>query len=71
MGLMLKGGEFIATEALSVSTLSRLMTLAQRRPLLINGLELHHLDLAKLVEEAQRTGQPVWPNQEIALLVER
>ena len=69
MALVLKGGEFIATEALSVSTLSRLMTLAQRRPLLINGLELHHLDLAKLVEEAQRTGQPVWPRQRIALLV--
>ena len=69
MALVLKGGEFIATEALSASTLSRLMTLAQRRPLLINGLELHHLDLARLVEEAQRTGQPVWPNQQIALLV--
>ncbi len=66
---MLKGGEFIATEALSVSTLSRLMTLAQRRPLIINGLELHHLDLAKLVEEAQETGQPVWPNRQIALMV--
>jgi hypothetical protein len=70
MALVLKGGEFIATEALSACTLSRLMTLAQRRPLLINGLELHHLDLAKLVEEAQRTGRPVWPNQKMALLVE-
>ena len=71
MELVLKGGEFIATEALSASTLSRLMTLAQRQPLLINGLELHHLDLAKLVEEAQRTGQPVWPNQQRALLAKR
>ena len=68
---MLKGGEFIATEALSANTLSRLMILAQRRPLFINGLELHHLDLAKLVEEAQRTGLPVWPNQQRALLVKR
>jgi hypothetical protein len=70
MALILKGGEFIATEALSVSTLSRLMTLAERRPLLINGRELHHLDLARLVEEAHRTGQPVWPNRQIARLVE-
>ncbi|MCM3872288.1 MAG: hypothetical protein ND895_16525 [Pyrinomonadaceae bacterium] len=69
MALMLKGGEFIATEALSASTLTRLMTLAQRRPLLVNGMELHHLDLAKLVEEAQKTGQPVWPNRQIPLLV--
>jgi hypothetical protein len=67
MALVLKGGEFIATEALSASTLSRLMALAQRGPLLINGLELHHLDLAKLVEEAQRTGQAVWLSQQIAL----
>ena len=61
MALVLKGGEFIATEALSASTLSRLMTLARRRPLLINGLELQHLDLAQLVEEALRTGQPRSP----------
>jgi hypothetical protein len=45
------------------------MTLAQRRPLIINGLELHHLDLAKLVEEARKTGEPVWPNRQIALMV--
>ena len=63
MTLVLKGGEFIATEALSALTLSRLMILAQRRPLFINGLELRYIDLARLVEEAQRTGQPVWPNQ--------
>jgi hypothetical protein len=60
MALVLKGGEFIATEALSASTLSRLITLAQRRPLLINGRELHQVDLARLVEEAQKTGKPVW-----------
>ena len=68
MALVLKGGEFIATEALSASTLSRLMTLAQRRPLRINGLELHHLDLSRLMEEAQKTGQPVWPDRQIALV---
>jgi hypothetical protein len=61
MALVLKGGEFVATEALSASTLSKLMSLASRKPLLINGLELHHQDLAMLAEEAQRTGQPVWP----------
>ena len=69
MALVLKGGEFIATEALSASVLSRLMTLARYRPLLINGLKLHQLDLAMLVEEAQRTGQPVWPNRRLALMV--
>ena len=61
MALILKGGEFIATEALSASTLSGLMSLARRRPLVINGMELQHEDLAKLVEEVQLTGQPVWP----------
>jgi len=61
MALVLKGGDFIATEALSASTLSGLMSLARRRPLVINGLELQHEDLAKLVEEVQLTGQPVWP----------
>ena len=61
MALVLKGGEFIATEALSASVLSRLVTLARNRPLLINGLELHRVDLAMLVEEAQKTGKPVWP----------
>ena len=62
MALILKGGEFIATEALSASTLSGLMSLARRRPLVINGMELHHEDLAKLVEEVRSTGQPVWPS---------
>jgi hypothetical protein len=62
MALVLRGGEFIATEALSASTLSGLMSLARRQPLVINGLELHHEDLAKLAEEVQLTGQPVWPS---------
>jgi hypothetical protein len=69
MALVLRGGEFIATEALSASVLSRLMTLARRQPLFINGLKLHHPDLARMVEEAQRTGQPVWPNQRLSVLV--
>jgi len=60
--LVLKAGEFIATEALSASTLSGLMGIARRRPLVINGLELYHEDLAKLAEEVQLTGQPVWPS---------
>jgi hypothetical protein len=61
MALVLSGGKFIATEALSASTLADLSRLAQRRPLVINGLELRHQELAKLAEEAQRTGEPVWP----------
>ena len=59
--LILKGGEFIATEALSVNSLLGLMGLARRRPLLLNGLKLCAQDLARLIEEAERTGQPVWP----------
>jgi hypothetical protein len=61
MSLVLRGGEYIATEALTARVLSGLMNLARRRPLLVNGLELHYQDLAELAEEAERTGQPVWP----------
>lgn len=61
MMLVLRGGEFIATEALSASTLAGLSRLARRRPLVINGLELRQQELAKLAEEAQRTGELVWP----------
>jgi len=61
MALILKGGEFIATEALSANMLAGLSHLARRRPLVINGLELHQQELAKLAEEAQQTGKLVWP----------
>lgn len=61
MALVLTGGEFIATEALSASTLAGLSDLARRRPIVINGLELHRQDLAELAVEAQRTGEPVCP----------
>ena len=61
MSLVLTGGEFIATEALSASVLSWLSDLARRRPLVINGLELHRQDLAELAEEARAKGEPIWP----------
>lgn len=61
MALVLSGGEFITTEALSASTLAGLSDLARHRPLVVNGLELHRQDLTELAEEAQRTGKPVWP----------
>ncbi len=61
MALVLKGGEFIATEALSARVLAGLSDLARSRPLVVNGLEMHRQDLTKLAEEAQRTGKPVWP----------
>ena len=61
MALVLSGGEFITTEALSASTLARLSDLARRRPLVVNGLELHRQDLAELAEEARAKGKPVWP----------
>jgi hypothetical protein len=61
MALLLKGEEFIATQALSASILMGLVKLARSRSLLINGVELHAEDLTLLAEEAQRTGRPVWP----------
>ena len=61
MALILKGGEYIATEALSESLLIGLMGLARYRPVLLNGLELRAQDLERLAEEAQRTGRPIWP----------
>jgi hypothetical protein len=62
MALLLKGGEFIATEALSVRIIEGLIGLAHSRPLRLNGLELQTQDLALLADEAQRTGRPVWPH---------
>jgi hypothetical protein len=61
MTLVLRGEEFVTTEALSASTLARLTDLARRRPIVINGVELHRQDLAELAKQAERTGQPVWP----------
>jgi hypothetical protein len=61
MALLLKGEEFVATEALSANVLTGLMRFARHRPLLLNGMELHAEDLARLVEEARATGRPVWP----------
>jgi len=61
MALLLKGEEFIATQALSESILLGLVRLARSRSLLINGVELRAEDLILLAEEAQRTGRPVWP----------
>ena len=60
MALVLKGGEFIATEALGANILSGLVALAARRPLTINGLKLCAGDLERLAEEACRSRQPVW-----------
>lgn len=55
MSLILRGKEFITTDALSASVLSSLSALAARRPLLINGVRLDARDLAALAEEARRT----------------
>jgi hypothetical protein len=61
MALVLSGGEFVATEALSASTLAGLSDLARHRPVVVNGLELHQQDLTELAEEARAKGKPVWP----------
>lgn len=60
MRLVLRGGEFIATEALSASILSSLAALAVRRPLIINGLKLCAQELTKLAEQARQSSEPVW-----------
>jgi hypothetical protein len=65
MALLLKGEEFVTTEALSVNILTGLMRLARQRPLRLNGMELRAEDLARLAEEAQLSGRPVWPRAAI------
>ena len=62
MALLLKGEEFITTEALSAKILTGLIRFARHRPLVLNGIELHADDLTRLAEEAQLSGHPVWPN---------
>jgi hypothetical protein len=62
MALLLKGEEFITTEALSAKILTGLIRFARHRPLVLNGIELHADDLARLAEEATLSGRPVWPN---------
>lgn len=62
MALILKGEEFVTTEALSAKMLTGLMRFARHRPLLLNGVVFHAEDLARLAEEAQSSGRPVWPH---------
>ncbi|MDT5122234.1 MAG: hypothetical protein QOC96_1716 [Acidobacteriota bacterium] len=47
MALLLKGEEFVTTEALSVNMWTGLMRLARQRPLRLNGMELRAEDLAR------------------------
>jgi hypothetical protein len=61
MALVLKGNEFVTTEALSARILSGLVALAARRPVRINGIRMCAQDLARLAEEASRSKRPVWP----------
>ncbi|HEX8502323.1 MAG TPA: hypothetical protein VF659_17200 [Pyrinomonadaceae bacterium] len=60
MSLTLSGKEFIAAAPLGAGVLSGLSALAQRRPVLVNGLRLTAQDLAELAEEARRTERAVW-----------
>jgi hypothetical protein len=59
MALILRGGEFIATEPLTVQMILGLRGLAVRRPVMLNGLEFCVRDFESLAEEVVRTGQPV------------
>lgn len=60
MALILRGNELIATTALSAKVLSRLVGMAARRPLIINGVELRAQDLERFAEEARQSARPVW-----------
>ncbi len=60
MAFLLQGNELIATSALSAKVLRQLASMAARRPLRINGVELRAGDLERLAEEARRTAQPLW-----------
>lgn len=61
MALVLKGQEFIATEALSARLLSNLAALAARRTLTLNGVRMCARDLTALSERAARLNRPLWP----------
>ena len=60
MSLILRGKEFIATEALGARDLAGLSALAARRPLILNGVLLSAEELAELAAEARRTERAVW-----------
>lgn len=59
MALVLKGRELIATEALSEGELTTLISMAARRPIVLNGVRLNAGDLSRLAEESARSGLPV------------
>lgn len=61
MALVLKGQEFIATEALSARLFSNLAALAARRTLTLNGIRMCARDLTELAERAARLNRPLWP----------
>jgi hypothetical protein len=61
MSLVLKGNEFVATESLSANSLKGLLALAARRPLVVNGIRMCAQDLAKLAEDARRSGGLIRP----------
>jgi hypothetical protein len=71
MALLLKGGEFVTTEAISANILKGLINLARLRPVILNGIRFHAEDLVKLAEEAQKTGRPVWPRASLATVVQQ
>jgi hypothetical protein len=61
MALVLKGQEFVTTEALNARLLSSLAALAQRRPLILNGITMCARDLMRLAEEARQSKSSIWP----------
>lgn len=61
MALVLRGQEFIATEALSARLLSHLAALAARRTLTLNGVRMCARDLTELAEKAAHLNRPLWP----------
>lgn len=59
MSLVLRGKEFVSSDALSAGVLAGLSALAAGRSLVINGVRLDARELAALAEEARRTERAV------------
>ena len=67
MALWVKGNELVATEPLSADTLERLVRMAARRSIIINGVALSAQELARLAVDARASKQPVWVGEPLAV----
>jgi [protein-PII] uridylyltransferase len=66
MALWVKGNELVATEPLGADTLERLVRMATRRSIVINGVALSAPELARLAGDARASKRPVWVGEPLA-----